>query len=129
MFISCLRVGYEPKAPHAHSLVRDKAVSKGTYISVEELALMRWECGDTGGLSFTWGPPKSSPISGDAGGAAANGNGLGTAAAPFSTAAAPFGTAAAPFSFGGSSGMPSAPKHTCPFVMELKPDCIPAAAC
>jgi len=76
---------------------------------------MCWECGDTGGLGFTWGLPKSSPISGDAGGAAANGNGLGTAAAPFS--------------FGGSSGMPSAPKHTCPFVMELKPDCIPAAAC
>ncbi|KAL0038542.1 hypothetical protein WJX77_010028 [Trebouxia sp. C0004] len=50
-----------------------------------------------GGLSFTWGPPKSSPISGDAGGAAANGNGLGSAAVPFSTAAAPL-------SFGGSAG-------------------------
>ena len=72
-------------------------------------------------MSFTWGPPKSSPISlSGAGGAPANGNGL-------DTAAAPFGTAAAPPSFGGSSGMPSAPLQTRPFVTDLKPDCIPAA--
>ncbi|DBA69856.1 TPA: hypothetical protein ACH3X2_012568 [Trebouxia sp. C0005] len=57
-----------------------------------------------GGMSFTWGPPKISLISGDAGGAAADGNGLGTAAAPFGTASALFGTAAAPPSSGRSSG-------------------------
>ena len=40
MLISCLCVGHEPKAPHTHILVKDKAVSKETYISVEKLALM-----------------------------------------------------------------------------------------
>lgn len=47
-------------------------------------------------LTFSWGPPKSSPISGENGGAVANGN---------SPAPGLFGTSAAPFSFGGFGGV------------------------
>ena len=46
-------------------------------------------------MAFSWGPPKSSPISGETGSAVANGNG---------PAPGLFGASAAPFSFGGFGG-------------------------